>query len=223
MKKYGFSDSCRRGSHGTEDRSNDECRHVGGGRLKQLLDNWLQGLQLILSLVCILWIVAFLNYISGHALSHYGIYPREPLGLLGIGPWVLLHASWTHLAVNTTPLLFMGFFVALRGPALYLKITFTVWLLAGLAVWLLARPALHLGSSGLVFGYFGFLLAVAIYERSIMDLAVASIIIFYYGGLFFGILPGQAMVSFESHLFGFFAGVLAARLYGKDWVRRQMR
>lgn len=142
---------------------------------------------------------------------------------MGILAWVLLHGDFTHLALNTTPLLFLGFFVALRGPVMFLKITCLVWLLAGFAVWVAGRSAVHLGASGLIFGYFGFILAVAIYERSLFDLGVASLTIFYYGGLFFGILPIEPFVSWESHLFGLISGILAARLYGKDWVLRQKR
>ncbi len=171
----------------------------------------------------LLWAITLINHVTGYSFNQFGIYPREPWGLIGIGSWVLLHGDLTHLIVNTTPLLFLGFFVAVRGPRLFLKITATVWIVAGMAVWLLARPAVHLGASGLVFGYFGFLLAIAIYERSLLDLTVASVAMFYYGGLLFGILPGPAFVSFESHLFGLMAGVLAARLYGKDWVRQQNR
>jgi membrane associated rhomboid family serine protease len=121
------------------------------------------------------------------------------------------------------PLIFLGFFVALRGPLLFFKISLLVWVLAGVAVWLLGRPAIHLGASGLIFGYFGFILAIAVYERSLWDLSVASLTIFYYGGLFFGVLPLQAFISWEAHLAGLAAGILAARVFGKDWVSTRIR
>ncbi|MBT4161538.1 MAG: rhomboid family intramembrane serine protease [Gammaproteobacteria bacterium] len=187
--------------------------------MKNFLDNWLGALQLIITVTALIWCAALLNYLSGYTLSQFGIYPREVVGLVGILFWVLLHGDFTHIVLNTSPLLFMGFFVALRGPVLYFKITVLVWLVAGLAVWVFGRPAIHIGASGLVFGYFGFILAVAVYERSIFDLAVASVTIFYYGGLFFGIFPLEQFVSWESHLSGFLAGILAARLFGKDWVK----
>ena len=191
--------------------------------MRRLLENWLSAGQLIVSFVCLIWGVALLNHVSGYSLSQFGIVPREFHGLAGIPFWVLLHGDFSHLALNTTPLLFLGFFVALRGPRLYFKITLMVWLIAGLGVWLLGRPAVHLGASGLIFGYFGFILAVAIYERSLSDLGVASITIFYYGGLFFGLLPVHSFVSWESHILGLLAGVLAARLFGKDWVSTRNR
>lgn len=194
------------------------CRN---GQLKPRLNNWLDAVQLIAYLVGILWCVALLNHIQGYAFNQFGIYPRDMNALPGIFFWVLLHGDFTHLLMNTTPLFFLGFFVALRGPVLFFKITFTVWLLAGLCVWLGGRPAFHIGASGLVFGYFGFLLAVAIYERSLIDLAVASVTIFYYGGMFFGLLPTAPFVSWESHIAGMIMGVVAARIYGKDWVQAQ--
>lgn len=137
--------------------------------------------------------------------------------------WVLLHGDTRHLLINTMPLLYMAFFVSLNGIWLFLKITITVTLFAGLCVWLVGRPAIHIGASGLIFGYFGFLLAIALYQRSIMDLAVASLTIFYYGGLFFGLVPSEPSVSYEAHFFGLCAGVLCARLFGREWIQQQKR
>ena len=170
----------------------------------------------------IIWGLALFNHLQGDEFNRFGIYPRDLWGLFGVFTWVVLHADLAHLLINTTPLLFMGFFVALRGPMLFIKITLTIWIVAGLAVWIFGRPAIHIGASGLVFGYFGFILAVAIYERSLLDLGVATVTMFYYGGMFFGILPAEAFVSWESHLFGLVSGVLAARVFGKDWVSTRM-
>jgi membrane associated rhomboid family serine protease len=182
------------------------------------VDNWLNAIYLIAWLTGIIWGLALFNHLQGYEFNRFGIYPRDLQGLAGVFSWVVLHADLTHLLINTTPLLFMGFFVALRGPVLFIKITLTIWIMAGLAVWVFGRPAIHIGASGLVFGYFGFILAVAIYERSLFDLGVATLTMFYYGGMFFGILPVEAFVSWESHLFGLLSGVFAARVFGKDWV-----
>lgn len=191
--------------------------------MKQLLDNWLTALQTITLLVVLIWLVAVANHLSGYLLSAFGLLPREPQALFGILFWIVLHGSFEHLLMNTTPLFVMGFFVALRGPWLFFKITVTVWLIAGIAVWLFGRPAYHIGASGLVFGYFGFILAIAVYERSLVDLAVASFTIFYYGGLIFGVLPIEQFVSWESHLFGLLAGIFAARLFSRAWVGEEGR
>jgi membrane associated rhomboid family serine protease len=78
---------------------------------------------------------------------------------------------------------------------------------------LFGRSAFHIGASGLVFGYFGFLVAVGLYERRIVSLAIASVTLFYYGGMIFGVLPVNSFVSWEGHLFGLVAGIVAARTF----------
>lgn len=186
-----------------------------------MLDNWLDAFRLAAGLVTLTWFVALLNLLTGYSLNHLGIYPRDPASLTFLPVWVLLHGDTRHLLINTTPLFYMAFFVGLNGPRLFLKITLVVTLVGGLAVWLVGRPAIHIGSSGLIFGYFGFLLAIALYERSLLDLAVASLTLFYYGGLFLGLVPGEPAVSYEAHLFGLCAGVLCARLFGREWIAAQ--
>lgn len=185
------------------------------------LSNWLEAIRLISSFTVIIWCIALLNHMTGYAFNHLGIFPRDPEGLVGILFWVLLHGDFMHALLNTTPLLFLGFFVALRGASLYFRITFLVWVVAGLLVWLFGRNAVHIGASGLIFGYFGFLLAVALNERNIFDLGVASLTLFYYGGMFFGLLPAHGLISWESHVAGLAAGILAARWFGKEWVKRE--
>ena len=167
-------------------------------------------------LLVLIWAVALLNHLRDYDLNQFGIVPRDTQSIVGVLVWVLLHADLRHLLVNTTPLMFLGFFVALRGPVLFIRITLMIWIFTGLAVWLFGRPAIHIGASGLVFGYFGFILAVAVYEKSLFDLSLATLTIFYYGGLFFGILPVESFISWESHLFGLLGGVLAARVFGKS-------
>ena len=190
------------------------------GRLRHLRDNWQDAVRIIAALVGLIWCIGVLNHLSGFLLNQFGILPRTFSGLPGVFTWVLLHGSYLHMLLNTMPLLFLGFFVGLRGPVLFFKITAIIWWGAGLAVWLLGRDAVHIGSSGLVFGYFGFLLAVAISERNVFDLGVASVVLFYYGGMFAGILPADALVSWEAHLAGFITGGLAARWLGPEWAAR---
>ena len=71
---------------------------------------------------------------------------------------------------------------------------------------------MHVGASGLIFGFFGFLLARAYFERSLAAIALAVVVFLLYGGIIWGVLPGQNGVSWQGHLFGFIGGVLAAYL-----------
>ena len=180
--------------------------------MNNIKKNWLSALEAICTLVAFIWIAEFLNNFYGHAFNAFGIYPREPGTLPGIVLWPFLHGSFQHLAMNTTPLLLMGFLVALRGPCVFVRTSLMILIIGGLGVWLFGRSAFHIGASGLVFGYFGFLVTIGIYERSISSLAIASITLFYYGGLILGILPTNSFVSWEGHLFGLVAGILSARL-----------
>jgi membrane associated rhomboid family serine protease len=114
----------------------------------------------------------------------------------------------------------MGFFVALRGVRTFIFSSVLILTLAGLGVWLFGRPAFHIGASGLVFGYFGFLVALAWFERSLLAFSIACLVLFYYGGIIFGILPRDEFVSWEGHLFGLLAGIVAANLFAKRSIKR---
>ncbi len=170
------------------------------------------GLKAVCAIVALIWAIELVNSLLGHRLNLFGIYPRTTEGLIGILVWTLLHGGLAHLVMNTTPLLFLGFFVSLRGPMVLLLTSLIVTVVGGAMVWLLGRGAIHIGASGLVFGYFGFLVAVGLYERSISALAIASVTLFYYGGMIVGVVPTDSFISWEGHLFGLLAGILAARL-----------
>jgi membrane associated rhomboid family serine protease len=166
-------------------------------------------------LLVLIWGFHGVNYYVDMGFNNLGIFPRELRGLPGIALWPLLHGNMSHLLMNTVPLTVLGTLVALRGNRVFILSTLTIVLLGGLGVWLLGRPAYHIGASGLAFGYFGFLIAVGIYEGRISSLAVATVVIFYYGGMIFGVVPQNSFVSWEGHLFGMLAGVYAARMLAR--------
>ena len=93
-----------------------------------------------------------------------------------------------------------------------LKVSVIVALVSGVGVWAVARNGIHVGASGLVFGYFGYLVARGWYQRSFSSIVVAILVVFFYGGLIFGIVPSFGFVSWEGHLFGLLAGILAAKI-----------
>jgi membrane associated rhomboid family serine protease len=177
-------------------------------------------LKAVLILVGVIWLVEILNNLIGHRLNVFGIYPRRAESLPGILLWPLLHSGFGHLMMNTTPLLAMGFFVALRGVRPFIVCSLFI-LLVGLGVWLFGRDAFHVGASGLVFGYFGLLVALAWFERSFLTFSIACLMIFFYGGIIYGVLPRDEFVSWEGHLFGLIAGVMAANLFAKKTTRKR--
>lgn len=174
-------------------------------------DNWKSSSVYMLSLTGMLWAIEVINSSLDHSLNIFGIYPRTLDGLPGVVFWPFLHGNIQHLMVNTTPFLVLGWFVALRGAKTFIQTSLLILLIAGLGVWLFGRSSYHLGVSGMVFGYFGFLVARGIYERSMAALFIASLTLFYYGGFIVGILPAGGRISWETHLFGLIAGIFAAR------------
>ena len=147
----------------------------------------------------------------GHQLNAWGIFPRSVHGLAGIPLAPFLHGSFGHVISNSIPFLVLGGLIAFRGRQVLLRVSFIVIGVGGSAVWLLGRSAVHIGASGLVFGYFGYLVARGWYERKLGSILLAIVVIILYGGLILGVLPARGLVSWEAHLFGLIAGVLAAR------------
>lgn len=171
----------------------------------------LQALRLVVVATAVMWLVEVIDQLGfDGGLDRHGIVPRTLGGLAGILWAPLLHAGFGHLAANTVPFLAMGWLVALGGPRRWLAVTGFVALVGGFATWVAARPVVHLGVSGLVFGYAGFLLVAGVVERSVRSLLAAVVVVALFGGVLLrGIVPGLSYVSWESHLFGFTAGVLA--------------
>lgn len=170
-------------------------------------------LRVLLIFVGILWALELIDSLFfQQRLNYWGIQPRSLEGLKGIFFAPLLHGGFAHLAANTVPLLVLGFFVILRGLSTFIQVTATIWLLGGLGIWLTGGAnTLHIGASIIVFGYLGYLLARAYFERSIVTLLIALLVGLLYGSMLFGVLPIRSGVSWQGHLFGFLGGVMAAR------------
>ena len=169
-------------------------------------------LLLVAGFVALLWAVELANGLADHRLNDYGIVPRTINGLIGIPLAPLLHGGFGHLFSNSVPLLVLGGLTAAQGRKALLNASLFIVLLGGAGVWLAGRSSIHVGASGLVFGLFGYLVARGWYQRSIGAVLITVIVLGLYWGLLFGVLPSRGFISWEAHLFGLLAGVLAARL-----------
>lgn len=175
------------------------------------LSGWKPRAATLLSGTALIWAVSLYGLYDRNLACDLALVPRRIDGLPGILTAPLVHGSFAHLAANTVPLLVLGGMVAVRGVARYLTVTLAVTVLGGLGVWTLARDAAHVGASGLIFGYFGFLVARGYYDRSPGAIAVSVVVAVVYGGMIAGVLQRDDQVSWEAHLFGLLAGGVCAR------------
>ena len=168
--------------------------------------------ELLFYLIAVLWLVEIVNLLLGHRLCRYGILPRTMHGLMGIPLSPFLHAGVAHLLLNTGPLIVLGGLVLMKGRQPFVRSTVVIILAGGALLWTIGRPSYHVGASLLIFGYFGYLLAKGVFDRRLPSLLIAILVVLAYGGLFWGMWPTVAAISWEGHLSGFLAGIWAARL-----------
>lgn len=167
------------------------------------------------SFVLLLWLIEIADQLLfGGALDGFGVRPRTVSGLWGILWAPFLHGSFQHLIANTAPILILGSIVMFSRPLRdFFTICFIVALVGGGGTWLIGPPfSVHLGASGLIFGYFGFLLLAAFFERSCRSIAIAAVVLLLYSGIIWGVLPQGGGISWQTHLFGFIGGWVAAYL-----------
>jgi membrane associated rhomboid family serine protease len=151
--------------------------------------------------------------VTGGWLLNFGIHPRTVQGLWGILAAPFLHANLQHLLANTVPLAIFGWLILLLDRKHFFPVTLMAMLGSGLFAWTLGAPnSVHVGASGVVFGFFGFLLLAGWFARSVGSILLSIGVAAAWGGVIFGVLPGQPGISWQSHLGGFIGGVLAAKL-----------
>jgi membrane associated rhomboid family serine protease len=162
----------------------------------------------------VFWIMFLLNTLLGHPLFAYGIVPRTQTGLRGILFSPFLHVNLNHLAANSVPFVILGWLVMLRDDRHFLPVTAAAMVGSGSVAWLLGSPgSVHVGASGVIFGYLGFLMLSGWFARRLGSIILSLAVTVLWGSLIVGVLPGQPGISWQSHLGGFLGGALAARAY----------
>ncbi len=179
-----------------------------------------RGLILVAAIALLMWVVEAADQVAGGRLDRNGIEPRALDGLDGVVWAPFLHGGFDHLIGNTIPFLLLGFTIALGGLARVAVVTAVVALVGGLGTWLVA-PAntVHIGASGIVFGYAGYLVARGVFSRSIGQIALGVVVLAVWGTtLLRGLVP-ETGISWQGHLFGAVGGVIAARLLHRHALR----
>jgi len=160
----------------------------------------------------VFWVVEIIDVVLPFwGLDQYGIRPRTERGLWGILASPFLHGGFDHLIGNSVPFLILGWLTMFRERWHFALVTVMAMLLGGLGVWTFgATGSVHIGASGVIFGYLGFLLLSGFFERRFGAILVSLGVGVAYGGLVWGVSPSRPGISWEGHLFGFLAGILAA-------------
>lgn len=163
--------------------------------------------------VILMWMVKVTELITHLDLSFLGTYPRNAFGAIGIVSSPFVHGDVPHLMSNSLPILILGSLILYFYPTSARRVIAGIYLLTGIAVWLLARPVYHIGASGLVYGFAFFLFFSGVFRNDMKSLAISFFIIFMYGGIVWGLMPNLIGISWETHLFGAIAGSLFAYLF----------
>jgi membrane associated rhomboid family serine protease len=172
---------------------------------------------LLFGFVGLLWAIEIVDAVlfSG-SLDRFGVRPRSMEGLFGIALAPFLHMGFAHLTANSLPLITLGWLIMLRETRDLVTVTVLSALVSGVGVWLVgASYSVHIGASGVIFGYFGFLLLRGYFERSLISIGLSLVVAAVYGGMLWGVFPSGYRISWEGHLFGFLGGVLAARMMSR--------
>ncbi|RWA22476.1 hypothetical protein MBRU_12910 [Mycolicibacterium brumae DSM 44177] len=182
---------------------------------------WKVGGLTIAAFIVALWVIEMIDAASGHRLDQYGIRPWTIDGLWGILFAPLLHGGWDHLIANTVPILVLGFLMTLSGMSRFVWATVIIWVLGGLGTWIIGDwgpcggPTNHIGASGLIFGWLTFLLLFGWFSRQPWEIVVGLLVLIGYGSVLWGAVPVLNRcggVSWQAHLCGAIAGVIAAYL-----------
>lgn len=177
--------------------------------MSDFINNSLENLKSILWLLGLCWISYFLSLFT--PINQYGIHPRTLEGLIGIPFSPFLHGSFSHLIANSSGLLVFGWALGILERKRFFRILIALVFLGGSGTWIFAREANHIGASGLIFGFFGYLLCLGYFQKKLKFILVSLFTLLGYGGMLFGVLPQALEISWESHLFGLLAGAAMAK------------
>lgn len=187
---------------------------MGKPRLRRMKTNPILPFSIASLLMMLIPMLVFV-WMPGHEAPWYelGIYPREWKGLVGLVFAPFIHQNATHLFSNVLPLGVLSFLTLWIVGRRFFGLSLGLILLGGLLTWLIGRPSYHIGASGLIYGYVGFLMAAGIVADNVRLLAFTMLAVFLYGSMVWGLLPLQPDVSFESHISGALAGVFWAFVF----------
>ena len=187
--------------------------YSSSGRAKA---NFLLAVKLTLGFLAVMWAVFVIDQLFNLELIRFGLRPREGAGLLGLITTPLLHFNLAHILSNSFPLLVGGTVMLFLYPNAALRALPILIIGTGAIAWAFARPNVHIGASGLVYGILAFVFVSGILRRDLRSIGAALMIWFLYGSMIWGVLPAGRSMSWELHLSGFMLGIVLAAVF-RSW------
>lgn len=158
-----------------------------------------------------IWVIFLVSLIL--PINNFGIIPRTAIGLIGIITAPFLHLDFQHITSNSVAIImFAPLFVLVEGDKALEKVGALI-ILTGVLTWVIARPAVHIGASGLIFALYGYLISLSYFKKKILYIFLSVFLIMSYGYMIFGVFPTGGGISWESHLMGFISGLILAKYY----------
>ena len=167
-------------------------------------------------ILIIIWTVKITEEILGTSFSHFGLYPLRIQNITGIVFYVFIHGDFEHLFSNT-----FAFFI-LCGSLFYFykhnafKIFFFLWIFSGITLWLIGRPSYHIGISGIIYGLASYLFFSGLFVKERTLSVVSLLVVFLYGSIVWGMLPGKDGISWEGHISGFAWGLILSFYFSSE-------
>lgn len=169
-------------------------------------------------IVLILWLVKAIEWAFSANFAHFGIMPRHLLGTIGIVTSPFIHGDLLHLLSNTFSLMLLIIILFFFYDKIAIKALLYIYIITGIFVWIVAREAYHIGASGVIYGIASFILFSGLLRKNQSSLALSFVVLLLYGGMFYGVLPQDGHVSWESHLMGLLSGLLVALWMKNDFA-----
>lgn len=189
---------------------------------KQAGRSFILAIKITLGFLAVMWSVFVFERLLQIDLSQFGLRPREGIGLLGLLTTPLLHANLSHIGSNTVPLFVGGVAMLFLYPNSSLRVLPMIYVGSAALAWVFARPSLHIGASGLVYGVLAYVFVSGIIRRDLRSVGVSLMVFFFYGSMIWGVLPAGRAVSWELHTTGLLVGLGLAWLY-REWDRPPMK
>lgn len=169
--------------------------------------------------VLLIWIVFWIEIRFGFDFNYLGVKPRTLEGLRGIAFSPFIHSNIKHLFNNTIPLFVLSmalfyFYRAIGWQILLLGLIFT-----GMLTWIIGRPSVHIGASGIIYLLASFLFFKGIFSKYFRLIALSFIVVFLYGGMLWFVVPVDPGISWEGHLSGLIVGLVFAFIYKQKIVK----